>query len=137
MVVTTRPQQIPASRLPVLFKTSLDASILAAIVHALREAAGSHGLTCLGDPSAVVPVLIGHTPLARVASREVLRRGLFANLVEFPAVAKGQARFRLQVMAGHGADEVEAAAERMAWGMAIAKGHLDRAAGPSPLPMAG
>ena len=37
-VVTTRPQQIPASRLPVLFKTSLDASILAAIVHALREA---------------------------------------------------------------------------------------------------
>lgn len=31
-------QQIPATRLPVLFKTSLDASILAAILHSLRVA---------------------------------------------------------------------------------------------------
>jgi glycine C-acetyltransferase len=29
------------------------------------------------------------------------RLGVIANLVEFPAVPKGQARFRLQVMAEH------------------------------------
>ncbi len=66
--------------------------------HALTH---EHGFTCLGDPSAVVPVLIGHTPVARLASGGVLRRGLFANLVEFPAVGIRAARFRMQVQADH------------------------------------
>jgi glycine C-acetyltransferase len=74
---------------------------LMANVEALRTALAERGLECLGDPSAVVPVLIGHTPLARVASGAILRRGVFANLVEFPAVGVRAARFRMQVMADH------------------------------------
>ena len=34
-----------------------------------------------------------------------------ANLVEFPAVPKGAARFRLQVMADHDEEQVAAAAD--------------------------
>ena len=70
-------------------------------VDALRGALAERGMTCLGDPSAVVPVLIGQTALARLASREVLKRGLFANLVEFPAVGVRAARFRMQVQSDH------------------------------------
>jgi glycine C-acetyltransferase len=74
---------------------------LMSAVGALRAALGELGLPALGDPSAVVPVLIGHTPLARLASRAALKRGLFTNLVEFPAVGIRAARFRMQVQADH------------------------------------
>jgi glycine C-acetyltransferase len=93
-------------------------------VRHLRERLRSRGLKVYGDPSAIVAVRAGDEALARMTARELPKLGLIANLVEFPAVAKGQARFRLQVMAGHGADEVEAAAQRLAWGMDAAKHHL-------------
>ncbi|GJG89580.1 hypothetical protein tb265_47610 [Gemmatimonadetes bacterium T265] len=89
------------------------ASLLAS-VGALRAALAGRGLACLGDPSAVVPVLIGHTALARVASGGVLRRGLFANLVEFPAVGVRAARFRMQVQADHTPEQAREAAGLMA-----------------------
>jgi glycine C-acetyltransferase len=84
---------------------------LMSAVGALRAALGELGLPCVGDPSAVVPVVIGHTPLARLASRAALKRGLFTNLVEFPAVGLRAARFRMQVQADHTAGQAfEAAA---------------------------
>lgn len=89
-------------------------------VGVLRTALTGHGLTCLGDPSAVVPVLIGHTPLARLASGGVLRRGLFANLVEFPAVGVRAARFRMQVQSDHTAAQAREAAGLMAAAVAEA-----------------
>lgn len=96
-------------------------------VRALRAAVEARGLKCLGDPSAVVPVLIGHTPLARVASGGVLRRGLFANLVEFPAVGIRAARFRMQVQADHTPAQAEAAAGLMADAVEEARAALDQA----------
>ena len=93
-------------------------------VHALRDAITGHGLQCLGDPSAVVPVLIGHTPLARLASGGVLRRGLFANLVEFPAVGVRAARFRMQVQADHTLEQTREAAAIMAAAVADARAVL-------------
>ena len=80
----------------------------------LRAALAGHGLTTYGDPSAIVCVKMGEEGLARLVSRRLPERGLIANLVEFPAVPKGQARFRMQVMAGHAAAHVDAAAERLA-----------------------
>ncbi|HEY0779568.1 MAG TPA: aminotransferase class I/II-fold pyridoxal phosphate-dependent enzyme [Gemmatirosa sp.] len=94
---------------------------LLANVGALRTALAAHGLECLGEPAAVVPVLIGHTPLARLASGGVLRRGLFANLVEFPAVGVRAARFRLQVQADHTAAQAHEAAARLAAAVAEAR----------------
>jgi 7-keto-8-aminopelargonate synthetase-like enzyme len=96
-------------------------------VSELRAALGAQGLTCLGDPSAVVPVLIGHTPLARVASGGVLRRGLFANLVEFPAVGVRAARFRMQVQSDHTAEQAHEAAHLLAEAVAEARSVLEQA----------
>ncbi len=59
------------------------------------------GLETYGDPSAIVCVKTGSERLARLVCRRLPSMGLLANLVEFPAVPKGQARFRMQVMAGH------------------------------------
>lgn len=92
----------------------------------LREAMAGHGLRTYGDPSAIVCVDTGDEGLARLVSRRLPEQGLISNLVEFPAVPKGQARFRLQVMAGHAREHVEAAADRLA--AATAQGRADLAA---------
>lgn len=76
----------------------------------LRSLLGEQGLDVFGDPSAIVAVKVGDERIARVVSRRLPDLGLLANLVEYPAVAKGAARFRLQVMAGHSEDEVRHAA---------------------------
>jgi glycine C-acetyltransferase len=94
-------------------------------VNALRERLGQFGLEVYGDPSAIVAVKMGTEALARLVSRALTDLGLIANLVEYPAVPKGAARFRLQVMAGHTLQQVELAVSRMNAGLEIASGELD------------
>ena len=65
------------------------------------------GLEPLGDPSAIVPVRVGAEGLARLSSRLLCERGAIANLVEYPAVPQGGARFRVQVMADHTTEEID------------------------------
>jgi 7-keto-8-aminopelargonate synthetase-like enzyme len=67
----------------------------------LRKGLDSAGLEVMGNPSAIVPVMVGDEALARLVSRQLPEFGVVANLVEYPAVAKGSARFRFQVMSGH------------------------------------
>jgi glycine C-acetyltransferase len=67
----------------------------------LRSQLVKAGFEVYGDPSAIVCVKMGNEGLARLVSRRLPALGLIANLVEFPAVPKGQARFRMQVMANH------------------------------------
>lgn len=67
----------------------------------LRSALTGHGITVLGQPSPIVPVMLGPDALARVACREMSAAGLLANLVEYPAVSLNSARLRMQVMADH------------------------------------
>jgi glycine C-acetyltransferase len=67
----------------------------------LRDLLAEEGLQVYGTPSAIVSVKMGSEALARLVSRRLPEAGLIANLVEFPGVAKGQARFRMQVMANH------------------------------------
>lgn len=67
----------------------------------LRTLLGGCSLETYGEPSAIVCVKMGTESLARLVSRRLPAMGMIANLVEFPAVPKGQARFRLQVMAKH------------------------------------
>ena len=108
------------------------ASLMTA-VHTLRDALAGHGLKCIGDPSAVVPVLIGQTALARVAAGEVLRRGLFVNLVEFPAVGVRAARFRMQAMSDHTPEQAREAADVLAEAVAEARTQIAAVGGGSPM----
>lgn len=71
-------------------------------------------LETYGDPSPIVCVKMGHESLARLVSRRLPAAGMLANLVEFPAVPKGRARFRLQVMANHSSRDVIDAVQRLA-----------------------
>jgi glycine C-acetyltransferase len=91
----------------------------------LRERLSAAGMEVYGEPSAIVAVKMGTEALARLVSREIAGMGLVANLVEFPAVPKGEARFRLQVMADHSEQELALAAEIMAKAVRQAKDRLE------------
>ncbi len=75
----------------------------------LRAGLDASGFTVLGQPSAIVPVLLGDNALARLMTRHALAGGALVNLVEHPAVARNGCRWRLQVMAEH----TEAQIDRM------------------------
>jgi len=72
----------------------------------MRSEMAKVGMEALGDPSPIVPVRVGAEGLARIASRDLASLGAIANLVEYPAVPQGGARFRVQVMADHSRDDV-------------------------------
>lgn len=102
-------------------------------VLALRAAIAEQGMEVYGDPSAIVCVKMGSEALARLVSRRLPELGLLANLVEFPAVPKGAARFRMQVMARHTAENVRHAVQRLAKGRQIALAELAERDAPAML----
>lgn len=73
----------------------------------LRAEMTRAGLETLGDPSPIVPVRLGLEGVGRFASRRLMAMGGIANLVEYPAVPQGGARFRFQVMAGHTREDID------------------------------
>jgi glycine C-acetyltransferase len=77
----------------------------------LRQLLREAGLDYYGDPSAIVCVKMGTEGLARLVSKQLPELGLIANLVEFPAVPKGAARIRLQVMANHSKKNIAVAVQ--------------------------
>lgn len=79
-------------------------------ISTLRGELDRRGVEALGDPSPVVPVVVGDAPVARVAAKMIFDRGVFVNLVEYPAVPIRGSRFRMQVMAGHSLEQARAAA---------------------------
>lgn len=83
----------------------------------LRERMGQAGLETLGEPSAIVPVRVGQEALGRLVSGILPRFGAIANLVEYPAVPRGDSRFRFQVMAGHTHDDVDKVVEALSQAM--------------------
>jgi 7-keto-8-aminopelargonate synthetase-like enzyme len=88
-------------------------SMLMTNIRLLRELLHGSDFETYGDPSPIVCVKMGTEGLARLVSRKLPDIGLLANLVEFPAVPKGQARFRMQVMARHSNREIVDAVRRM------------------------
>ena len=87
----------------------------------LRNLLQGCDLEIYGDPSAIVCVKMGYESLARLVSRRLPAIGLLANLVEFPAVPKGRARFRLQVMANHSSRDIADAVHRLTAATAAAR----------------
>lgn len=71
--------------------------------NSLRFRAGmeAHGVQCLGEPGPFVPVSVADVSLAARLGTDLMTRGVAVNLVEFPAVKLGTARFRFQLMSDH------------------------------------
>ncbi len=76
----------------------------------LRASMRGLGFQVHGEPSAICPVFVGDEALARLTSKHVFELGMAANLVEFPAVPRGKARFRFQLMANHEPADLDRAA---------------------------
>jgi glycine C-acetyltransferase len=83
----------------------------------LRAQLTSAGLETLGDPSPIVPVRLGLEGVGRYASRHLMALGGIANLVEYPAVPQGGARFRFQVMASHTHEDIDQVVQILAKAM--------------------
>ena len=98
---------------------------LLANIKSLRRQLSDAGLEYYGDPSAIVCVKMGSEGLARLASRRLPEFGLVANLVEFPAVPKGAARIRMQVMANHSEQNISDAVEILRAAKAEAERELE------------
>lgn len=80
----------------------------------LREVLMSHGFEVLGQPSAIVPVVLGDVAISRKITCEASRQGVIVNLVEYPAVSKNGCRWRLQVMAEHTESQIRTFVSRIA-----------------------
>ncbi|MBB4066143.1 aminotransferase class I/II-fold pyridoxal phosphate-dependent enzyme [Gellertiella hungarica] len=98
-------------------------------VHLLRQTLSEAGFEYYGDPSAIVAVKMGSEGLARLVSRRIPELGLLSNLVEYPAVAKGAARFRMQVMAGHKEENIRDAVAILREAVDAARTDLDMLTG--------
>lgn len=102
----------------------LRAKLMANILQ-LRQAMEDHGIRVSGNPSPIVPAFVGDETLARVTSGLLTQRGLLANLVEYPAVPVGTARFRFQVMPVHSHEDAKAAARILLAAMKDASGLIE------------
>lgn len=98
-------------------------------IQALRDELTRRGLTCMGAPSPIVPLLIGNEKLARTANRLLFDRGVLAFMVEFPVTPTGQSRFRLQVQAAHKPEEAREAARIIDESIAESRAYLSSAFG--------
>jgi 7-keto-8-aminopelargonate synthetase-like enzyme len=91
----------------------------------LRAQLARNGFTCLGEPSAIVPVFLGNDAPARALWRTLSDRGVSCNFVEYPGVAVNRARIRMQVQSAHTKAHTDAFVTELV---------AARASGPDPAP---
>jgi glycine C-acetyltransferase len=96
----------------------------AANIMRLRSSFEVEGLECYGQPSNIVPVGVGDERLAKWTGRALEENGLIANLVEYPAVARGKARFRFQVMASHTPEQIDCGVSTFRRALAAARARV-------------
>jgi glycine C-acetyltransferase len=83
---------------------------LSDVVNLLRQEFARHGMICMGEPSPIVPVVIGSEREARICHRLSTQHNIANMILEYPVVALGATRFRLQVMASHTREDAVTAA---------------------------
>jgi glycine C-acetyltransferase len=90
----------------------------------LRSQMEAAGAEALGEPSPIVPIRVGGEALGRLVARQLPHMGGVANLVEYPAVHRGDSRFRFQVMATHTRDDIDNAVKALSAAMAAGRAEL-------------
>ena len=94
----------------------------------LRDRLATSGVVCLGKLGPLVPILLGREAVGRITAALCFDRGVFTNLIEYPAVSVGACRLRMQVMATHTRSQAQRAAEVIGWACRLAEQLLDGAA---------
>jgi glycine C-acetyltransferase len=67
------------------------------------------GLKILRGDSGIIPVFFAKDSVARHLNKELYRRGLFVNIMEYPMVPPGLERLRLSIMSTHTKEEMDRA----------------------------
>jgi 7-keto-8-aminopelargonate synthetase-like enzyme len=101
---------------------------VSSLAHVLRDTLAASGVVCLGKPGPLVPALLGREAVGRITAALCFDQGVFANLIEYPAVSVGACRLRMQVMATHTRAQAQRAAEVIGWASQFAAQLLARAA---------
>jgi glycine C-acetyltransferase len=124
------PPQVAAVLMALEIVRSVEGEVLRQKLHGvaqvLREALTAAGVGCLGKPGPIVPVFLGREALGRITAALCFDRGVFANLVEYPAVSINACRFRMQLMATHTSAQARFAAETVGWAYQFANKLLAR-----------
>lgn len=67
------------------------------------------GFNVENTESAIIPILVGDNLLLRKIDKRLHEKGIYLSAIPYPAVPKGQSRFRLTVMATHTRDDMDEA----------------------------
>ena len=73
----------------------------------LREGFNKIGFDTITSETQIIPVLIGTEEKAIEFARKLLKKGIFAPCVRWPAVRKNKARIRFTVMSKHTKEEID------------------------------
>jgi 7-keto-8-aminopelargonate synthetase-like enzyme len=66
-----------------------------------------------GNSSPILPLVLGKETRALKAAEQLRDRGIFIPAIRYPTVARGKARLRVTVTAGHTADDIRMAGEAL------------------------
>jgi glycine C-acetyltransferase len=83
-------------------------------INYLKSGLISLGLDVGQTASAVIPVKIGNLAKTGTVGKMLLDRGVYANPIMYPAVAKKDARIRMSVMATHTTEDLDQVLEAFA-----------------------
>jgi len=99
------------------------ARLMGNVLH-MRHGLAARGFSVLGQPSAIVPVVLGDNAVSRLMTHYAGRLGGIVNLVEFPAVARNGCRWRIQLMADHTIEHIDRFLHLADRARALALAHL-------------
>ncbi|MBB3957818.1 aminotransferase class I/II-fold pyridoxal phosphate-dependent enzyme [Novosphingobium sediminicola] len=90
-------------------------------IKAFRDEVTSQGEACFGNPTPIIPMLVGQELVGRIGSQLAFDRGVIVNLAEFPVVPVGASRFRIQMMASHSEEAAREGARRVVAALTAAR----------------
>lgn len=84
---------------------------LHANVRYMQDRLEAEGMRVVRGVSGIIPVFFDQDGAVSKLNRELYRRGLFANIMEYPMVPPGLERLRLSVMSTHSREEIDIAVD--------------------------